>query len=81
MRVPEHPPVESAQFVCGCREVGEGAGECPHVVVEHLPDDVVDVDMFLDAGGEADTVICPGIGATRKSSSGIEIFLGASAVQ
>jgi hypothetical protein len=61
--------------------VGEGAGECPHVVVEHLPVDVVDVEVFLDAGGEADTVICPGIGAARKSSSGIQIVLDAIAVQ
>jgi hypothetical protein len=61
--------------------VGEGAGECSHVVVENLPVDVVDVEVFLDAGGAADTVICPGIGAIRKSSSGIEVVLGASAVQ
>ena len=38
---------ESAQFVCGCREVGEGTGDCPHVVVEHVPVDVVDVVASL----------------------------------
>jgi hypothetical protein len=38
-------------------------------------------EVFLDAGGEADTVICPGIGAARKSSSGIQIVLDAIAVQ
>ena len=34
--------VESAQFVGGCREVGEGTGDRPQVVVEHVPVDVVD---------------------------------------
>jgi hypothetical protein len=43
----------------------------PHVVVEHLPVDVVDVEVFLDAGGEADTVICP-IGATRNPQAALK---------
>ena len=43
----EQPPVELAQFVGGCREVGERACDRLHVVVEHLPVDVVDAVASL----------------------------------
>ena len=39
---PSNAPVESAQFVSGCREVGERASERAQVVVEHVLVDVVD---------------------------------------
>ena len=47
----EHSPVESAQFGFGCREVGERAGDCPQVVVEHVAIDVVDAVASLVVAG------------------------------
>jgi hypothetical protein len=59
-RLTEHPALESAQFVCGCCEVGQGAGEGAHVAVEHLAVDIVDcvaslvVAPVIDLAGLSD---------------------------
>ena len=65
---PGHPPLESAQLFCGCREVGERAGECPHVVVEYLPIDVVDAIARLVVTGVIvlASLAAPGFGLRHR---------------